>query len=390
MKRLIPTIIAMGMLVGFAIGYSRYTVNALEQNHIKMVYDNTDTRNFCVEAMDELTNENTILLMGSSELSASDNIGYPPSLFNHGNSDFNIIMMGRGNMQSLHHAISVGALDEAIENRKVVLIVSPQWFTASHLPSEAYASRFSERLFAGMLENRNISYETKRAIADRVEGLLQEGNPEEYKRVLLYDKAYIEKNATLPELAQLAAWNNVTSIKQKKDLLEEIGTINFHAEDETVRAEEIDYKSLLDQAEQAGIEACTNNDLYIYDEYYTKYVEPNLAARKDSEVSSSYLDSPEYVDFELFLTVCEETGISPLIVNIPVNGLWYDYTGFPVSDRQAYYQRIRDICNAHNASILDFSDKEYEHYFLKDIMHLGWKGWVYLDEGVYRYYLGQF
>lgn len=388
MKRIIPTIIAVVMLFGFVTGYSKYTKDVLKQNQIKMIYNNTDTRNSCIEAMDELTNENTILLMGSSELSASDNVGYPPSLFNYGNSDFNIIMMGRGNMQSLHHAISLGALDKSIESRKVVLIISPQWFTASHLSGEAYASRFSERLFEAMLKNSNISYETKRAIADRVESLLEDGNPEEYKRVLLYDKAYIEKSASIPGLAQLVAWNNVTSIKQRKDLLEEIDTKEIKPNDKKVIAEEIDFKKLLDRAEQAGIEACTNNDLYIYDEYYTKYVEPNFSSRKDSEVDSSYLDSPEYGDLELFLTVCEETGINPLIVNIPVNGIWYDHIGFPISDRQAYYQKIRDICSSHDVSILDFSDREYEHYFLKDIMHLGWKGWVYLDEGVYKYYLG--
>jgi len=34
----------------------------------------------------------------------------------------------------------------------------------------------------------------------------------------------------------------------------------------------------------------------------------------------------------------------------------------------------------------DFSDKEYEKYFLKDIMHMGWKGWVYFDEAVFNFY----
>lgn len=29
---------------------------------------------------------------------------------------------------------------------------------------------------------------------------------------------------------------------------------------------------------------------------------------------------------------------------------------------------------------------EYEDYFLKDVMHLGWKGWVYVDEAIDKYY----
>lgn len=86
------------------------------------------------------------------------------------------------------------------------------------------------------------------------------------------------------------------------------------------------------------------------------------------------------------MDVCRETDITPLIVSIPVNGRWYDWTGFPKEDREGYYKNIREICQEYQVELADFSDKEYEPYFLKDIMHLGWKGWVYLDEAVYEFY----
>jgi len=34
----------------------------------------------------------------------------------------------------------------------------------------------------------------------------------------------------------------------------------------------------------------------------------------------------------------------------------------------------------------NFGDHEYDAYFLQDIMHLGWKGWVYVDESLDRFY----
>lgn len=43
----------------------------------------------------------------------------------------------------------------------------------------------------------------------------------------------------------------------------------------------------------------------------------------------------------------------------------------------------------YNVKLADFSQKEYEIYFLRDIMHLGWKGWVYLDRAVYEFYNNQ-
>lgn len=116
------------------------------------------------------------------------------------------------------------------------------------------------------------------------------------------------------------------------------------------------------------------------------YVRAAEEERRGSDTGGSYQVSPEYEDLRLFLDVCKETGTEPLIVSIPVNGRWYDWTGFPKEDREAYYENIRKICEEYQVEMADFSDKEYEEYFLKDIMHLGWKGWVYLDEAVYEFW----
>lgn len=102
-----------------------------------------------------------------------------------------------------------------------------------------------------------------------------------------------------------------------------------------------------------------------------------IASLKGSYSGASYVESPEYDDFRLFLDVCKELNIEPLIISAPVNGRWYDYAEFSKADRNTYYQNIRDICREYNVKLADFSQKEYEIYFLRDIMHLGWKGWLY-------------
>ena len=96
--------------------------------------------------------------------------------------------------------------------------------------------------------------------------------------------------------------------------------------------------------------------------------------------------SPEYDDLRLFLQVAKELGIEIMLVSVPVNGYWYDYTGFPQEDRKQYYQNIRNIAEQNGVRLVDYSDREYEPYFLRDIMHLGWKGWAYLDEQIYQFY----
>lgn len=351
-----------------------------------LTYYNMDTRNSCLWAMKEIFAEESIPVFGSSELSASDEIGFPPSLFHNGASDFNMVLIGRGSMESLHHAINLGAMADHIPKRKVVLILSPQWFRNADLVSEAYASRFSERAYAQFLKNNSITKETKQRITERVKTLLV-SDPEQLEQVEEYENIYLNSSLNPINRIKLLVYDSFMRVKQLATLVKESNDITFHPQD-PVKVEEIDFEKLMSLAENAGNEACTNNEFYIYDEYYDKYVKEALESSQNSALENSYLVSPQYEDFCLFLDICKETNIEPLIISIPVNGLWYDWIGFPKEDREGYYQKIRDICNKYDVKLADFSDKEYEAYFLKDIMHLGWKGWVYLDEAVYKFYQG--
>ena len=71
-----------------------------------------------------------------------------------------------------------------------------------------------------------------------------------------------------------------------------------------------------------------------------------------------------------------------MFVIVPMNGRWADYTGFPLVERQTYYQRVQPDGPQQGFQVADFSGHEYDLYFLKDIMHLGWKGWVDVDEAM--------
>ena len=157
-------------------------------------------------------------------------------------------------------------------------------------------------------------------------------------------------------------------------------------EGEEVKIEELNFDKLLMVAEQQAKKECTNNNYYIYDDYFTTYLKPQYKASKNAWVNNSYTESKEYDDLRFFLKVCDELNIEVMLVSIPVNGTWYDYTGFPKNDRYTYYQNIRDIAKEYQVKLADFSNKEYEPYFLRDVMHLGWKGWVYVDEAVYDYF----
>ena len=66
-----------------------------------------------------------------------------------------------------------------------------------------------------------------------------------------------------------------------------------------------------------------NNDYAVDNNYYNTYLRDRYASLKDSNKDLSYLESPEYSDMELFLTVAKELGIEVEVIIFPVmvNGM---------------------------------------------------------------------
>ena len=366
--------------------WNSYCANAIDEMVPYLKYWNSDARNSNTRVMAELLDESSILVQGSSELLARDEIGFPGWLFNNGNSDFNMILSGRGFQQSLYHAINLGGLSTDASIKKTVLIISPQWFREKHLTKKEFTGVFSEELYYSFLRNQNISNDLKAKASERV-GVLLNGNDSVAESVKLYDNAY-RQDAKNP-FAKLDAWIHYISFtfsgnyalkKEIEDYKPEFYSVK------KVLSQEVDYEQLLKEAEMAGEDACTNNEYGVYDEYFTEYIADDYKEREGSQKDLDYSISVEYDDLRLFLDICKELDVEALIVNMPLNGRWCDYTGYSKESREKYYQKIRELSNEYNVEIADFSDKEYEMYFLKDIMHIGWKGWVYLDEAVYNFY----
>lgn len=386
MKKLYLVLIALGCSFLSILALDMVMKHDLKSKVSNLIYYNTDEKNMCDYVMNQILTDDTMVVIGSSELSAVNDLTFPTALFNNGDSDYNMCLIGRGSMQSLHDAITIGALADKIPNKKVVLIVSPQWFTESHLSSETYASRFEELFFVDFLKNDSISTQTKKTIVDRVNTLLV-SDPIELERVKEYESIYLNHNLNPIQHMKLLVYNSFANAKNRFMLsnnTKDMGNRSFSSK--RVEADKIDYSDLLKKATDIGEERCTNNDYGIYDEYFDEYIAKKYDSFSGYYKEESYTTSAEYGDLKLFLDVCKETGITPMLISVPVNGRWYDYGQFPRSDRNTYYQNIRDIAKEYDVSMADFSDREYELYFLQDIMHIGWRGWAHLNKAVYDFY----
>jgi len=333
-------------------------------------------------------------IYGSSEFSAWSDF-HPTALFAGKPTGFTPFLIGRGGSQSLIHVLNVASQSQALRDKKVVVVLSAQWFTPEGISANYFASNLSPLQVYRLLYNSQLDPGTKQQIATR---LLQFPDiMKSYPVLSTLLTSYVHhdddaKSRALMlgysslgrlEMAALELKDAVKSVKLLQPINEKLAGI----EGVTTAVKPLKpWEELSEQAEKVGKTAVTNNSFGVMDSYYLEYMKENISVSKGSSRNAKLSTSPEYDDLELLMEVLQQAGAKAMFVIVPVNGLWADYTGFPLGERQTYYQRVRQMVENKGFQVADFSGHEYDPYFLKDIMHLGWKGWVKVDEAMDLYF----
>lgn len=326
------------------------------------------------------------MLFASSEMSSTVPQN-PLSFFPTKETPYYVDCIGRGKSQSLQHMLNMGALGDKLKDKKVGIIVSIQWFFDSKgINPESFVMNFSELQFYKFMDNKNISKEQKRVAAERVYENLK-GN-EKYKMSMLNAKLYLgESNLTKVEYYVLKPYYFFKkNLLYSKDLVQSIKHIKDEKihEDSKKELKSINWQEETEKAVAAGKKASTNNIYNIEDSYYTKYIEP-VGRLKDYYKGVRTLESKEFKDLEGLIKTAKSVGAKPYIIIAPVNGMLYDYEGLSKQQRNSFYDKVEALAQKNNMASLNLGDKDYEPYFISDAMHLGWKGWLYVDQKISEY-----
>lgn len=396
MRRFLPLVIAL--IIFFLVGW---VGNKSLVANIKENYDQTFGYELSVQKnqglilqQTALEKGNSISIYGSSELSGSSDPFQPVNFFKEQYEGVYYDLIGRGYCQSLIHLINFGALENSLKGEKVVFFLSPQWFSKVGITSDDFKKNFSQLQYLAFMNNEDISPQLKKAVAQRVDSLLGQdetldmkmlsslmAKDEGYARGFLrvFRPYYTFKEYLLVSKDRVQAYRNLADNTdyQGKDL-------NSNSPTQAINRR-IDWEMEKKRAEEYGQAQSNNNEFGIENGYFDEYLAGKLPELRGYMQNQSYLESPEYRDLELLLLLCQELEIEPLFVSIPVNGIWYDYCGFPREDRAQYYEKVKQLVTKAGYDLTDFSDHEYDKYFLRDTMHLGWKGWVEVNEAILNY-----
>jgi len=324
--------------------------------------------------------DNTVYILGASELDTDYIDTYPAVFFADKDVEFTVNLIGRGSCQSINYA-SILAASDLPAGSKVVIILTPQPFVPEGIAPDMYFTNFSELQLDKILTS-DLPTELKDYFLSRFETLF-----ERYGESKLYSVSDIaaSKFTQIVATPYTYAMRGLLGVKDLYSSYKEYEAA-LKSPYVNTRANEIDWAAERQAAIEQALSQSSNNDFGMYDETYTVNVGRKLQKFKNSRTDLSYLESEEYGDLELLLRVCEYKGIKPMIVMVPEHGKWADYTGFPDSERQAFYEKVRGIITSYDVVYCDFSGEEYTDYFLCDTMHLGWIGWLELDERITEFY----
>lgn len=339
-----------------------------------------------------------LIIYGSSELRTKEVSTHPANFFADKRCGFQVNLVGRGSCQSLIHAISIAATGDALSGQKVVLITSPQSYVPQGIAPDLFMANFSEQQYLMLLGDPDLSPALKQAISARVQTLLR-------RYEALPDSVPVD-SATRWLAGHGAAPTAMTALRQavltpyyalrgylldSKDLVKSAALLRTVGEPSPAAAgpSAIDWAAE-ERAALMQAEAMTGNNTYgMLDDYYTTHIGSRLSRQRDKERDLSYSVSEEYGDLRILFEVCRQKGMDPLFVHVPLHGPWSDYTGFDAGRRQQYYDNVREITEEYGVEMLDLTANEYDEYFLCDVMHLGWKGWLAVDRALIDYYYGQ-
>ena len=376
-----PIIVALVLFVGILILPTSWLMKVIPENRLEESAISLEPSMFQgTYLQSEMLKDSKYLpIYGSSEFSRWDPF-HPSNYFETNEADFTPYLIGKGGMTSIIHDLNFATHAAELKNQQMVVIVSPQWFVKHGTDEEHFTPNYSP-LQAYMLPfNNDIDDQVKRKLMQR----LMTYNSVKNDTLLseLYD-AYLNDDSVKFKSLSVAA-KSYLSVLKKRDifhtLLKDQDTKRYQSDE----VKDQSFEALLAQAEIYGQERTKHSEFYIEDKVYKKK-EQYFKKMAGKNKGASYAESPEYEDFQIMLDILKKAEANPLFVIIPVNGAYYDHTGFLEKGRQDYYTRVKKQIEENGFTYADYSDHEYDPYFMRDTIHIGWKGWVYLNEDIQKF-----
>lgn len=310
-----------------------------------------------------------VVLFGSSELTGD--VETMPYKFIPRQLGIPTLGYGHAHFQSLGIFGLLNATKESLNHKsKVVVLISPGWFTEGGMPSQAFLEHMQPELLVKAYSDPKARAVFQGYIGKHVNEF---ESPNEYIKAFLPQS----KIKAIKRFSMMKYQESVNDIYLKK-----VGLLNMN-EKSVEKIFSINWSSMENNAKNIELSKMTNNKLYVRDDYYTKYLKDNYPYGGASYFKEDVTVSPEYSHLKELIDLLKSKNTRALFVMQCVNPYVYKDS----SKAKVISLRVRKMVIDSGMKFYDLSDFEYQPGILRDTMHLGELGFLKIDKEILEYYL---
>ncbi|MDF7627282.1 D-alanyl-lipoteichoic acid biosynthesis protein DltD [Lactobacillaceae bacterium L1_55_11] len=326
--------------------------------------------------------EKFVPFFGSSELTRFDNM-HPSVLAAKYHRDYQPFLMGKPGTEAMIHYMSMQEMQPALDHKKAVFIISPQWFTKDGV-NAAFSTFYSPlQLTEWFLNMGKEPTATDKFMAQALLNQQPIKNNDFYARLL--NEVKDGHSLSAADLSAIKFQNRILS-REDELFTNYLGTNNWN-KDVVKQGKKLPAtynESELDRlAVKAAQKETSNNNFQIKNSFYTQRVQPSLKRLKGAQTNFDYRQSIEYSYFQAVLQVFAKEHTDVLFIITPVNERWSNYTGL---NQDMYQQSVAKMKHQLTSqgfnNIADLSKQGGDPYFMQDTIHIGWRGWLAADQAI--------
>lgn len=324
--------------------------------------------------------ENYVPFFGSSELSRIDAL-HPSVLAQKYHRSYRPFLLGTAGTQSITQFWQMQGFGNELNNKKAVFIISPQWFVKGGIDAAAFNYFYPRPEIVNWLLKAKPTTQNRYA-AERLLAL----NAKDSTDVIDDSVLRIAAGQHLTNFQK----NYLRLVKNELDHEDQLfSTISLNNREALIRKREKELPTVYNKyrLDKIGYELgkanTTSNKLYIDNNFWNYKLKPVYKKLAGEQRNFSYIKSVEYSDFQLVLNEFAKHHINVLFIIPPVNEKWAKYTGLSMSMIQAFNKKITYQLKSQGFThVANLTKEGKKPYFMQDTIHLGWRGWLAVDQYV--------
>lgn len=320
-----------------------------------------------------LEDGNTIVVLGSSELTSSD-LAYIPYHFLPKSLHIPVLAYGHAHFQSFAIEGLLRANADALSGKtKLVIMVSPGWFGISDLPLDSFLEHFQPQVLRSLYHDDTAKHKISEYLQLHIK---------EFGTVSKYQKAFIDQDYRKSQVLYALLNDRLFNFKLQLDLF--LSNLRKMHRSKHAPLPEIPQKNQWNDYEKRArieeINHMTNNKHWVRDDYYQKYLS-DLPIDGTNYFRTTLAPGPELKNLIDALQFLKEKDVHALVVMQPLNP--YVYKDAKLI--QPIARELASICKQTGMHYFDMSQDEYVPGTMRDGMHLGELGWVRVDHEIVKY-----